>query len=143
MICLPPKTSIIWLSKHLTTSVHKWTIFQERVVRNKLNIYVFINFYNYLRSFYFLSSVNRITLYTSAVSSNPAHCEVYSIQQYVIKFVIDLRQVGGFLRALRFPPPIKTDRHDISEILLKVASNNHNPGELRPWHSMLVLKTIL
>jgi len=26
---------------------------------------------------------------------------------YVIKFVSDLRQVGGFLRVLRFPPPIK------------------------------------
>jgi hypothetical protein len=26
---------------------------------------------------------------------------------YVIKFVSDLRQVGGFLRILRFPPPIK------------------------------------
>jgi hypothetical protein len=25
----------------------------------------------------------------------------------VIKFVSDLRQVGGFLRLLRFPPPIK------------------------------------
>jgi len=33
--------------------------------------------------------------------------EVYSIQHYVIKFVSDLRQVGGFLRVLRFPPPIK------------------------------------
>jgi hypothetical protein len=33
--------------------------------------------------------------------------EVYSIQQYVIKFVSDLQQVGGFLRVLRFPPPIK------------------------------------
>jgi hypothetical protein len=32
------------------------------------------------------------------VSSNPAHSEVYSIQHYVIKFVSDLRQVGGFLR---------------------------------------------
>ena len=32
---------------------------------------------------------------------------VYSIQHYVIKFVSDLRQVDGFLRALRFPPPIK------------------------------------
>jgi hypothetical protein len=32
---------------------------------------------------------------------------VYSIQHYVIKFVSDLRQVGGFLRVLRFPPPIK------------------------------------
>jgi hypothetical protein len=26
---------------------------------------------------------------------------------YVIKFVSDLRQLGGFLRVLRFPPPIK------------------------------------
>jgi hypothetical protein len=30
-----------------------------------------------------------------------------SIQHYVITFVSDLRQVGGFLRVLRFPPPIK------------------------------------
>jgi hypothetical protein len=29
------------------------------------------------------------------------------IQHYVIKFVSDLWQVGGFLRLLRFPPPIK------------------------------------
>ena len=29
------------------------------------------------------------------------------VQQYVIKFVSDLRQVCGFLRFLRFPPPIK------------------------------------
>jgi hypothetical protein len=41
------------------------------------------------------------------VSSNPAHGEVYLIQHYVIKFVKDLRQVAGFLRAFRFPPPIK------------------------------------
>ena len=49
---------------------------------------------------------------------NATHGEVYSIQHYVIKFVIDLRQVGGFLQ---FP------RHnDISEILLKVALNTIN-----------------
>jgi len=30
-----------------------------------------------------------------------------SVQQYVIKVVSDLRQVGGFLRVLWFPPPIK------------------------------------
>jgi hypothetical protein len=41
------------------------------------------------------------------VSSNLVHGEVYSIQHYVIKFVSDLRQVDGFLRELRFPPPIK------------------------------------
>jgi hypothetical protein len=34
-------------------------------------------------------------------------CEVYSIQHYETKFVSDLRQVGGFLWALRFPPSIK------------------------------------
>jgi hypothetical protein len=28
-------------------------------------------------------------------------------EHHVIKFVSDLRQVGGFLRVLRFPPPIK------------------------------------
>ena len=46
----------------------------------------------------------RIT--TKVVSSNRVHGEVYSIQHYVIKFVSDLRQVGGFIRLLRFPPNI-------------------------------------
>ena len=32
------------------------------------------------------------------MSSHPAYGEVYSIQLYVIKFVDDLWQVGGFLR---------------------------------------------
>jgi hypothetical protein len=45
---------------------------------------------------------------TNVVSSNPAHREVYLIQHYVIRFESDLRQVGGFLCVLRFPPPIKT-----------------------------------
>jgi len=50
--------------------------------------------------------------------------EVYSIQHYVIKFVSDLRQVGGFLRVLSFLSPIKlTAKTDITEILLKVALN--------------------
>ena len=41
------------------------------------------------------------------MSSKPVHGNVYLIQHYVIKFVNDLRQVGGFLRVLQFPPPIK------------------------------------
>jgi hypothetical protein len=49
----------------------------------------------------------------------------------VIKFVVDLLQVSGFLRVLQFPPPIKLTRHDITEILLKMALNtislNLNP----------------
>jgi len=32
---------------------------------------------------------------------------MYSIQHYVMKSVSDLRQVGGFLWALRFPPSMK------------------------------------
>ena len=41
----------------------------------------------------------------------------------MIKFVSDLRQVGGFLRVLRFPSTNKTDLHDTTEILLKEALN--------------------
>ena len=44
---------------------------------------------------------------TKVVSSIPAHVEVYLIQHYVIKFVSDWQQVGGFLRILWLPPPIK------------------------------------
>ena len=59
-------------------------------------------------------------------SSNPVHGEMYSIQHYLIKFVSDLRQVSGFIPVLRFPQPIKTDRHYIEEILLKVTLNTIN-----------------
>ena len=45
------------------------------------------------------------------------------IQHYVIKFVSDLRQVGGLLW-VSFTN--KTDRHDITEILLKVVLNTIN-----------------
>jgi hypothetical protein len=51
--------------------------------------------------------VPSVPIITTVVSSNPVHGEVYSIQQYVIKFVSDLGQVDGFLRVFLFPPPIK------------------------------------
>ena len=52
---------------------------------------------------------------TCAISANHhKSCEfesrpgkVYSMQHYLIKFVSVLREVGGFLLVLRFPPPIK------------------------------------
>jgi hypothetical protein len=44
---------------------------------------------------------------TNVVSLNPAHGKVYSIEHYVIKFVGDLQQVGGFLWVLQFPSSIK------------------------------------
>jgi hypothetical protein len=48
-----------------------------------------------------------VPITTNVLSSNPVHGEMYSIHHYVIKFVSVLRQVGGFLQVLRFPPPIK------------------------------------
>jgi hypothetical protein len=51
--------------------------------------------------------ITSMPISTEVVSSIRAHGEVYSIQHYVLKFVSDLRQVGDFLRVLRFPPPIK------------------------------------
>jgi hypothetical protein len=50
--------------------------------------------------------------------------KVYPIQHYVIKFVSDLRQVSGFLQEIHFPSPIKTDRHNITE----VATNTNTPN---------------
>ena len=51
--------------------------------------------------------VQSVHITTKAVSLYPVHGEVYSIQHYVIKFVSDLQQVGGFLWVFRFPPPLQ------------------------------------
>jgi hypothetical protein len=51
--------------------------------------------------------VQLVLITTKVVSSNPVRGEVYSMQHYVIKFVSNLPQVGGFLWVLRFPPPRK------------------------------------
>ena len=52
--------------------------------------------------------------------------EVYWMQHYVIKFVSDLQQVSGFSPGSLISSTSKTDRHDITEILLKVALNTKN-----------------
>ena len=59
-----------------------------------------------------------VSITTNALSSNSVHGEVYSIQHYMIKFAGDLLQVGGSGSSAN-----KTDCHDITEILLKVALN--------------------
>jgi hypothetical protein len=61
------------------------------------------------------------SVFPHVASSIPAYCGVYSIQHYVIMFFCDLWHIAGFLHVLRFFSIIKTDLHDISEILLKVA----------------------
>ena len=43
-----------------------------------------------------------------------------------LKFVRDLRQLGGFLRVLPASSTNTTDRNDITEILLKVTLNTIN-----------------
>ena len=45
------------------------------------------------------------------------------IHYYLIKFVNDLQQVCGFSPGTPVSPTNKTDRPDISKILLKVALN--------------------
>ena len=89
--------------------------------------------------------VQSVPITTKVVNSNPVHGDVYSIQHYVIKFVSDLQQVGGFLyttlcdkvcqwlAAGRWFSPgnlvsstNKTDCHDITEILLKVELSTIN-----------------
>jgi hypothetical protein len=52
----------------------------------------------------------------------------------VIKFVIDLPQVGGFLQVLRVSSSNKTDRHDINETLLKVALKHHQTSNIKMEH---------
>ena len=49
----------------------------------------------------------KVTTITNFVSSNPTHDEVYSKQHYVIKFVSDMWEVGGFLRVPRRLLPIE------------------------------------
>ena len=64
-----------------------------------------------------------VTINTEIVSSNPAHAEMYSIQHYVIKFVSDLWAGRQFFLGTPVSSTNKTDCHDISKILLKVALN--------------------
>jgi hypothetical protein len=58
----------------------------------------------------------------------------------VLKFVSDLQQVGGFLLGTPVSSTNKTDRHDITEILLKVALNTititlslEKQGQCKAW----------
>ena len=58
-----------------------------------------------------------MSITNKVVNSNPDHGEVYSIQHNVVKFVSDFFPVSS---------TNKTDRHDITEILLKVALSTIN-----------------
>jgi hypothetical protein len=74
--------------------------------------------------------VRSVLITNKVVSSNPIHGDVYSMQHYVIKFVSDLRSLSP---GTPVSSSNKTDLHDTTEILLKVALNtinlNQTPGE--------------
>jgi hypothetical protein len=93
------------------------------------------NMWNYNRGLYSRVGGHRghdrmVVGFTSTYAISAYHhwsCEFESrsgrsVEHFVITFVSDLWQIGGFLRVLRFPPPI-TLTAPITEILLKVALN--------------------
>ena len=55
----------------------------------------------------FQLQVQSVPITTNAMSSNPAHGKVYSIQLYMIHFCNDMRQDDDFLRVLWFLQAIK------------------------------------
>jgi hypothetical protein len=61
-----------------------------------------------------------VPITTKVVCSTPADGKVYLIQHFAIKFASDLR---WFSPGTQVTSTNKTDRHDITEILLKVAFN--------------------
>jgi hypothetical protein len=68
------------------------------------------------------------------VGSNPVHGEVYLTQHYVMKFVSDLWQVGGFLR---FPPPIKLTATIYNWNIVVSGVKHHNPNPYRKEKKVL------
>ena len=77
-----------------------------------------------------------VPITTKAVSSNPAHGEVCSIQHYVIKSVSDLRQVGVFFWVLSSTKKLTATIWNIVESGVK----HHN---LIPIEIKIVLKLSL
>jgi hypothetical protein len=51
--------------------------------------------------------IQTLPIATNVVSLNSAHGKVYSMQNYVINFASDIRQVGGVLQVLLFPTLMK------------------------------------
>jgi len=75
--------------------------------------------------------VQSVPITTKVVSSSPINGEVYSIQHYVIKFVSDLRQVGGFLWLLQFPPRYSWN-------IVESGVKHQNPNKTIPLSSVEV-----
>ena len=70
--------------------------------------------------------VQSVPITTKVVSSNPVNGKVHSMQHYVIKFLSDLPEVSCFYQYTPGFSTNKTDRHNIAEMLLKVALTTIN-----------------
>jgi hypothetical protein len=66
-----------------------------------------------------------VPITTKVVSSNPDHARCSRYQHYVIKFVSDLRQVGGFLGYSVF-----LDQYNY---IAESGANHHNPNLHLAW----------
>jgi hypothetical protein len=83
-------------------TIRHYANYSHFLLSSYIVLFVLIVFGNVYRA-----PVQPVPINTKVMSSSPVHGEVYSIQHYVIKFLSNLWQVGGFLRLLRFPPSIK------------------------------------
>jgi hypothetical protein len=112
--------SVYWnrTTKQCSAPIHKKLLSFIKISQKKMS-YLFSRGHDHM-VVGFTTTCSNSHITTKVVNMIPAHGEVYLIQHYVIKFVSDLRQVGGVLLP---PPPNKTDRHDITEILLKMMVN--------------------
>jgi hypothetical protein len=68
-------------------------IFLQHMLWPEINLFMLEGFNQQISPF----SNFTVPITTKVLSSNPVHGEVYSIQYYVIKFVNEFRQAGGFL----------------------------------------------
>jgi hypothetical protein len=67
--------------------------------------------------------VQSVPITNKDVSLNPTHGEAHSIQHCVMKFVSDFAAGLWFSLGTLVSSTNKTDRHDITEVLLKVTQH--------------------
>ena len=66
--------------------------------------------------------IQTVPIATNVVSVNSTHGKVYSMQNYVIHFASEIRQVGGVLQVLLFSPLNKLTTILASVVRVHVAS---------------------
>ena len=74
-------------------------------------------------------AVQSVSITTKVVSSNLVHGDLYSIQHYVISLSVTLTG-QWFSPGIPVSSTNKTDCHDLTEILLKVALSTNPPTPL-------------